>query len=92
MSIDLSGGADGVIGYKSKKNSHVVDLTMKGHYNVNDFWEPVTRNASGTLILEPEEFYILSSKSASACPASMRLRWSPTRPGAANSEPTTRAF
>ncbi len=62
MSVDLSGGADGVIGYKSKKNSHVVDLTMKNHYNVNDFWEPVTRNASYTLILEPEEFYILSSK------------------------------
>lgn len=63
MSVDLSGdNQGGIVGYKSKKNSHVVDLTMKNHYSVSDFWEPVHRNSRGTLILEPEEFYILSSK------------------------------
>jgi len=63
MSVDLSGAnPDGIIGYKSKKNSHVVDLTKKNHYNIADFWEPIHRNSKGTLILEPEEFYILSSK------------------------------
>ena len=63
MSVDLSGqNPDGIIGYKSKRNSHVVDLTKKNHYNIADFWEPIHRNNKGTLILEPEEFYILSSK------------------------------
>lgn len=63
MSVDLSGdGKDGVIGYKTKKNSHVVDLTKRNYYNVVDFWEPIRRNSKSTLILEPEEFYILSSK------------------------------
>ncbi|HXI10696.1 MAG TPA: 2'-deoxycytidine 5'-triphosphate deaminase [Thermodesulfobacteriota bacterium] len=63
MSVDLSGDLDtGILGYKSKKNSHVVDLTKKNHYNIPDFWEPIQRNSKGTLILEPEEFYILSSK------------------------------
>ncbi|MBI5887229.1 MAG: 2'-deoxycytidine 5'-triphosphate deaminase [Deltaproteobacteria bacterium] len=63
MSVDLSGeGSGGVIGYKSRKNSHVVDLTKKNHYNIDDFWEPLYRSPRGVLILEPEDFYILSSK------------------------------
>ena len=63
MSVDLSGAkGQGVVGYKSKKNSHVVDLTKKDHYNISDFWDPIPYNRSNRLILEPEEFYILSSK------------------------------
>ncbi|MCK5236569.1 MAG: 2'-deoxycytidine 5'-triphosphate deaminase [Deltaproteobacteria bacterium] len=62
MSVDLVGGTDGIVGYKSKRNSHVVDLTKKGFYRVDDFWEPIYKNAKNTLILEPEEFYILASK------------------------------
>ncbi|MBI5562520.1 MAG: 2'-deoxycytidine 5'-triphosphate deaminase [Deltaproteobacteria bacterium] len=63
MSVDLSGDENsGIIGYKSKRNSHVVDLSKKNHYNIPDFWDPIQRNSKGTLILEPEEFYILSSK------------------------------
>lgn len=63
MSVDLGGDeATGIVGYKSRKNSHVVDLTKKDHYNIPDFWDPIPANSKGTLILEPEEFYILSSK------------------------------
>ena len=63
MSVDLSGDNNsGIIGYRSKKNSHVVDLTKKNHYRIGDFWDPLPKNSKGTLILEPEEFYILSSK------------------------------
>ncbi len=63
MSVDLSGDAgSGILGYKSKRNSHVVDLTKKAHYNISDFWEPIQANSKGTLILEPEDFYILASK------------------------------
>jgi len=63
MSVDLSGD-DGskIIGYKSKRNSHVVDLARRNHYDIADFWEPIHRNSKHTLILEPEDFYILSSK------------------------------
>ncbi len=63
MGVDLVGeDSSGIIGYKSKKNSHVVDLTRVGYYNAEDFWEPIYRNSKDTLILEPEEFYILASK------------------------------
>ncbi len=69
MSVDLVGDSSGIIGYKSKKNSHVVDLTMRNHYNIRDFWEPICKNRKKTLILEPEEFYILSSKEKIRVPA-----------------------
>ncbi len=63
MSVDLVGEDNGgIIGYKSKKNSHVIDLTRVNYYNAEDFWEPIYRNTKDTLILEPEEFYILASK------------------------------
>jgi len=70
MSVDLSGDeATGIVGYKSKKNSHVVDLTKKNHYDIADFWDPIPANSKGTLILEPEEFYILASKEKIRVPA-----------------------
>lgn len=63
MSVDLSGeGMDGVVGYKTRKNSHVVDLMKRDYYNIGDFWEPVRPSPDSSLILEPEEFYILSSR------------------------------
>jgi dCTP deaminase len=64
MSLDLSGdNSRKIVGYKSKKNSHCVDLSKVGGYPMEAFWEPICRDgANDTLILEPEDFYILASK------------------------------
>ena len=51
-----------VIGYRAKKNSHVIDLSKVGYYAAADFWEPLYRHRQDSLLLEPEEFYILASK------------------------------
>lgn len=61
MSADLSGDQNDIVAYKSRKNSHVVDLSKKDFYAIEDFWEPIYKNSKRTLILEPEEFYILAS-------------------------------
>ncbi len=82
MRVDLSGDAPGAtIGYKSKKNSHVVDLAKRNHYNIEEFWEPVHRNKKGTLILEPEDFYILSSKERIRIPPSYAAEMVPYEAG-----------
>ena len=46
LRIDLTGSAreDAVIGYRAKKNSHVIDLAKIGHYAALDFWEPLKRH------------------------------------------------
>ncbi len=65
LRIDLKGeeGTDArIIGYRAKKNSHVIDLAKIGHYAAADFWEPLYRHRHDSLLLEPEEFYILASK------------------------------
>ncbi len=65
LRVDLRGNhaADQeIVGYRAKKNSHIVDLSKIGYYSAGDYWEPLYRNHSATMLLEPEEFYILASK------------------------------
>jgi len=65
LRIDLQGdrkAGGALVGYKAKKNSDVIDLSKIGFYPALEFWEPVPMHTNGTVILEPEEFYILASK------------------------------
>jgi len=62
MSINLKGNHHGIIGYKAKKNSSVIDIGKTGFYDEADYWEPIHTPKDDFLILEPEEFYIFSSK------------------------------
>ena len=54
-------GTSGFVGYRAKRNSKLLDLTLTNHYQPNEFWEPVFADRGPSLILEPEEFYLLSS-------------------------------
>jgi dCTP deaminase len=72
LRIDLAGTDQRdsrIIGYRAKKNSHVIDLEKVGHYVAADFWEPLHRHRHDSLLLEPEEFYILASKERIRVPA-----------------------
>ena len=72
LRIDLKGEDrtdSRIIGYRAKKNSHVIDLAKVGHYAAADFWEPLYRHRHDSLLLEPEEFYILASKERIRVPA-----------------------
>lgn len=62
MGLDTTGGHDTIIGYKAKKNSDIIDLAKTGFYDPAAFWEPLYRVTNRPLILEPEDFYILTSK------------------------------
>ena len=62
MGVETAGRDDDIIGYKARKNSHIIDLGQVGFYDPSDFWEPIRYVSQRPLILEPEEFYILASK------------------------------
>ena len=65
LRIDLQGpesDQSNIVGYRAKKNSHIIDLSKIGYYSATDFWEPIHRRKDDSLLLEPEEFYILASK------------------------------
>ena len=66
VSVDLAG--DGVIGYRARKHAGLIDLRKLGHYQVADFWHPLRARRDRTLVLDPDEFYILASKEAVCIP------------------------
>jgi len=51
----------GFVGYRAKRNSSLLDLSLTNCYPARDFWEPVFADRGHSLILEPEEFYLVSS-------------------------------
>ena len=64
ISVDLSGaGKDGLIGYRAKRHSAVVDVDKRAGLEAKHFWEPLYAQ-NNQLILDPGEFYILVSKQA----------------------------
>ena len=67
VSVDLS-GFDGLIGYRAKRHTGLVDVDAPGAHRSADFWEPLPADGSGTLILDPGQFYILASKEAVQVP------------------------
>ncbi len=67
LSLDLHKGPGGVVGYRAKKNSRLLDLTQRD-YHWADFWEPVVREPQHRVVLEPEQFYLLLSAEAVRIP------------------------
>jgi len=61
LSVDLSGPADRVVGYRAKRNSHRLDMSKLAHYEWRDYWEPVFPERGGRIVLDPEVFYLLLS-------------------------------
>lgn len=70
LSVDLE-GIDGspVIGYRARRNAPLVDLARIQYYDPTEFWEPIHRSRSKTLILDTEDFYILASREKVRIPA-----------------------
>ena len=69
VSVDLSGlGPDGLVGYRAKRHTGVIDVERRAGYDVGDFWEPMRSRGERSLILDPGEFYILASKEAVQVP------------------------
>jgi len=62
VTIDLKGAGPGsVIGYRAKKHTRKIDIDMLAAYDADDFWERITYQHDATLILDPDEFYILAT-------------------------------
>jgi dCTP deaminase len=73
VSVDLSGNLGGserpgIVGYRAKRHTGLIDVERRGGYSVLDFWEPIAARPNKSLILDPNEFYILASKEAVQVP------------------------
>jgi dCTP deaminase len=81
LSLDVSGSAESIVGYRAKKNSLPIDLTKVGALRWRDYWEPVHPERGGRIVLEPEVFYLLLSSEGVSIPpsyAAEMLAYDPT--------------
>ncbi|WP_376709149.1 2'-deoxycytidine 5'-triphosphate deaminase [Pseudochrobactrum lubricantis] len=80
LSIDLSGGENGLIGYRGKHHTSVVDVDKRAQHDVLDFWEPIYDRGHRELVLDPDEFYILVSQEAVHVPPLYAAEMTPFDP------------
>ena len=66
LSVDRNG--TGIVGYRAKRHTAVIDVERRAAYEVADFWEPIAARVDKSLILDPDEFYILASTEAVQVP------------------------
>ncbi len=67
VSVDLT-GERGLVGYRAKRHTGLIDIERRAGYEVGEFWEPMAARKDRNLILDPNEFYILASKEAVQVP------------------------
>ncbi len=69
VTVDLAAtDSDGIIGYRARKHAGLIDLGKLAYYQVLDFWHPLQVRRDHSLVLDPDEFYILASKEAVRVP------------------------
>lgn len=80
LSVDLVGDARGLVGYRGKRHTGLVDVDQPGACNLLDYWEPIHVRGGNRLILDPDQFYILASKEAVHVPPMYAAEMVPFNP------------
>ena len=62
LTVDLQGVDTDIVGYRAKRDAPPLDFAKVDYYDIKDFWDPLYRNQSASLVLDPGAFYILASK------------------------------
>ena len=76
FSVDLRPSENGVIGYRAKPHTGVIDLAKLGAYAPSDYWEEI-RTDERRIILDPGAFYILVSQEAVTIPPKYAAEMAP---------------
>jgi dCTP deaminase len=68
LSVDLDPRRGGIVGYRAKRYTGLIDVDARDAHDQNEFWEPVDLRGKSQLILDPDQFYILMSREAVQVP------------------------
>lgn len=75
FSVDLD-LPNGLVGYRAKPHTGLINLDNINYYNIDDYWEPVFAHAK-RIILDPGAFYILVSREAVHIPPNCAAEMAP---------------
>ena len=73
FTADVAGDkATGIVGFKARRHTDVIDVDRIAHYEPRDFWEAVYAHPGPEdrdgVVLDPNDFYILASREAVMVP------------------------
>jgi dCTP deaminase len=69
FTVDVAGEqATGIVGYKARRHTDVIDVDRISYYDPREFWEPVYPLRGDGIVLDPNDFYILASREAVVVP------------------------
>ena len=77
VTVDLEGNGSDIVAYQARKTHSPIDLSKIGHYEIDEFWNPIYRNEKRQYVLEPGEFYILASKQRVRVPPNLAAEMLP---------------
>lgn len=80
LSVDLAGGKTGLVGYRARRHTAVVDVDKPQSCATDEFWDPIHIKDKHRLILDPDQFYILASKEAVHVPPTHAAEMVPFNP------------
>ncbi len=80
LSNELAAASGGLVGYRAKRNTGLVDVDAPKSCAISEYWEPINRGNSSSLVLDPDQFYILASKEAVHVPPTHAAEMVPFNP------------
>ncbi len=80
LTANLKAPNDEIVGFRAKRHSPLIDVDKMDALDVLDYWEPIKTPKSASIILDPDEFYILASKEAIRIPPEYAAEMAPFNP------------
>lgn len=81
LGLSVAFGTGDIIGWRARRHSALIDVDRKSVLDPQDYFEPLTPQKSGFIILDPDEFYILVSKERLVIPPDYAAEMTPISPG-----------
>src|SRR5947207_2576895 len=80
LTVDLRGDAQRQVGWRARRHTGIIDIDKHDALDPLDYWEPIYASRSGSIVLDPDEFYILASREAVSIPPDFAAEMVPFNP------------
>jgi dCTP deaminase len=80
LTVDLKSDAQRQVGWRARRHTGIIDIEKRGVLDPLDYWEPIPASRSGSIVLDPDEFYILASREAVSIPPDFAAEMVPFNP------------
>ena len=86
IAIDLAGvdGAE-IVGYRARRHASIIELGKSNYYNMSEYWEPILKSDSGSIVLDRVLFIYSCRRNKFECRRTTPPRWWPMTPRSASS-------